>query len=394
MHNPTLPPDSTLSSFPTLLDGFFLGGFECSTHRRHDGRRLDLIAATGHDRHAARDYQRMAAHGLRTVRDGVRWHLIETTPGHYDWSSALPMVRAAREAGVQVIWDLCHYGWPDDVDIWRPGFVERFARFAAAFAALVRDEGGDAPFYCPVNEISYWSWAGGDMERFNPMATRRGMELKHQLVRASIAGIDAIRAADPRARIVQVDPIINVLPRPDRRGDKTAAEHARLAQYEAWDMIGGYAWPGLGGKPEYLDVIGVNYYSDNQWFLNGGTIGRDDPRYRPFADILAEVHQRYGRPVLVAETGAEGDARVPWFDYVCDQVQAALRDGVPVEGICLYPILDYPGWANDRHCEVGLYGLCDEEGGRCLHQPLADALERQQARFDRLFGRPTLQAAQ
>ncbi|WP_207461372.1 beta-glucosidase [Azospirillum sp. SYSU D00513] len=366
---------------PTLFDGFFLGGFECSTHRRHDGRRLDLIAATGHDRHAAADYGRMRANGIRTVRDGLRWHLIETTPGHYDWSSLLPMVRAAREAGVQVIWDLCHYGWPDDIDIWRPAFVERFARFAAAAAAVLRDEGVETPFYCPVNEISYWAWAGGDMARFNPMARGRGMELKHQLVRASIAAIDAIRAADPRARIVQVDPVINVMPRPDRRKDAEAAEQARLAQFEAWDMIGGHAWPGLGGKPEYLDIIGVNYYSDNQWFLHGGTIERTHPQYRPFADILAETHQRYGRPVLVAETGAEGDARASWFDYVCDQVQAALRAGVPVEGICLYPILDYPGWANDRHCETGLYGLCDEQGGRCLHQPLANALMRQQARF-------------
>ena len=60
----------------------------------------------------------MAELDLRTVRDGLRWHLIETPPGHYDWSSFLPMLRAATAAGVQVIWDLCHYGWPDDIDIW------------------------------------------------------------------------------------------------------------------------------------------------------------------------------------------------------------------------------------------------------------------------------------
>jgi beta-glucosidase/6-phospho-beta-glucosidase/beta-galactosidase len=372
---------------PNLFDSFFLGGFECSTHRRHDGRRLDLIAATGHDRHAASDYARMTGHGIRTVRDGVRWHLIETAPGRYDWSSLLPMVRAARTAGVQVIWDLCHYGWPDDIDIWRPAFVERFARFAGAVAALMRDEGIEAPFYCPVNEISYWSWAGGDKARFNPMAQGRGFELKHQLVRATIAAIDAIRAVAPDARIVHVDPVINVLPRPDRPNDRKAAEHFRLAQFEAWDMIAGHIWPGLGGRPDCLDIIGVNYYSDNQWFLNGGTIERTHPLYRPFADILAETFQRYGRPILVAETGAEGDARAPWFDYVAEQVQSALQRGVPVEGVCLYPILDYPGWTNERHCEVGLYGLCDEQGERPLHQPLADALKRHGARRDALPAR-------
>ena len=40
--------------------------------------------------------------------------------GRYDWSSFLPMLRAARETGTQVLWDLLHYGWPDDLDIWRP----------------------------------------------------------------------------------------------------------------------------------------------------------------------------------------------------------------------------------------------------------------------------------
>ena len=115
-----------------LFDSYFLGGFECSTHRRRDGRRLDLIAATGHDRAVVLDYRAMLEHGIRTVRDGVRWHLIETVPGRYDWSSFLPMLRAAEEVGVQVIWDLCHYGWPDHLDIWRPRFVDGFARFAAA----------------------------------------------------------------------------------------------------------------------------------------------------------------------------------------------------------------------------------------------------------------------
>ena len=111
-----------------LFESYFLGGFECSTHRRRDGRRLDLIAATGHDRAVLLDYRAMLDHGIRTVRDGVRWHLIETAPGRYDWSSFLPMLRAAEEVGVQVVWDLCHYGWPDHLDIWRPAFIDGFAR--------------------------------------------------------------------------------------------------------------------------------------------------------------------------------------------------------------------------------------------------------------------------
>jgi Beta-galactosidase len=93
---------------PNLFSSYFLGGLECSTHRRHDGQRLDLIETTRHDRRAAKDYRQLTEHGIRTVRDGLRWYRIERSPGHYDWTSFLPMLRAARDNGVQVIWDLCH----------------------------------------------------------------------------------------------------------------------------------------------------------------------------------------------------------------------------------------------------------------------------------------------
>ncbi len=182
---------------PRVFNSFVMGGFECASHRRRDGVRLDLLHSTAHDRWAGEDYAAMAACGIRTVRDGLRWHLIETSPYHYDWSSFLPMLRAARRQGTQVIWDLCHYGLPDDIDIWRPQFVERFAHFAAAVAQLIKDEGETAPFYSPINEISFWSWAGGEVAYFNPCATNRAMELKQQLVRASIAAIEAIREVEP-----------------------------------------------------------------------------------------------------------------------------------------------------------------------------------------------------
>ena len=370
---------------PRLFDSYFLGGFECATHRRFHGRRLDLLAATGHDRAVAQDYRALVQHGIRTVRDGVRWHLIETVPGCYDWASFLPMLHAARAVGVQVIWDLCHYGWPDDLDIWSPAFIERFARFARAVAQLVRNETETTAFYCPVNEISYWSWAGAEVARFNPGVRRRGAELKQQLVRAAIAATEAIWSVDGQARIVQVDPVIHVVARPERPRDRQPAEAYRCAQFQAWDMLSGRLCPELGGMPKYLDILGVNYYADNQWFLGGGTIELGHPLYRPFSAILAEVFQRYARPLVVAETGAEAAARVPWLRYVAGEVHAAVDAGIPVEGICLYPITDYPGWTNGRHCRVGLLGPLDRQGRRATYEPLADELRCQQAVFNGLY---------
>ena len=110
--------------------------------------------------------------------------------------------------------------------------------------------------------------------------------------------------------------MINVVPRSIRPQSRRAAEAHRQAQYEAWDMLAGWSWPGLGGRPAYLDIIGVNFYSDNQWFVGGRTIRVGHPRYRPFRKILAEMYVRYQRPLFVAETGGEGAIRVPWLPEV------------------------------------------------------------------------------
>jgi hypothetical protein len=366
---------------PSVFGSFFMAGYECATHRRRDGRRLDLLAGTGHGRWAAEDYRRQAALGIRCARDGLRWHLIETRPGHYDWSSFLPMLRAARDTGIQVVWDLAHYGYPDDLDIWRPEFVERFARFSGAVARLMVDEGIEVPFYSPINEISFWSWAGGDVGYFNPTAYGRGQELKHQLIRASIASIEAIREHAPNARFVQCDPLINVMPTSNRPDEIDNAERHRLSQFEAWDLLSGRIWPGLGGREDYLDIIGANFYPHNQWYSNSERIFRGHPQYRPLAGMLAELQQRYQRPILLAETGAEADDRVPWLHYVSDQLGLALARGVAIQGLCWYPYLDYPGWDDSRYCPTGLFGYADGEGGRAAYHPLQVAVEALQQRF-------------
>jgi glycosyltransferase involved in cell wall biosynthesis len=366
-----------------VFRSFIMGGFECSTHRLRSGKRLDLLNASQHDRYVRQDYKRLQQYSIQTARSGIRWHLIEPTPGRYDWSSVLPMLTAARDMRMQIIWDLCHYGWPDDIDIFSPEFTRRFVRMVSAFARVYAQETDDTPFFCPINEISFFSWGGGDVGYLNPFAHGRGFELKVQLVRTAIEAMDAVWDVLPQARFVHAEPVINVIAHPDRPGDAPWAEGHRIAQYQAWDMLSGRIWPQVGGNPKYLDIVGMNYYRNNQWIHGGHTVERHDPLYRPFRQIAREVYERYERPIFIAETGTEDDARADWFTYMADETRALIEAGIPIEGICLYPILCHPGWDNDRHCFNGLWDYCSEGGQREVYQPLAQVVQTQMVRLHR-----------
>jgi len=369
------------------MNSFFIGGFECSTHKQRSGRRLDMIAATRHDEFAFQDYARLTSVGIRTARDGIRWHLIESSPGQYDFDSARRMIDAAQQAGVQVIWDVLHFGWPDHVDPFDNDFPTRLAAFADRFANVLCQAGDAAPMIAPVNEISFLSFAGGQAGFFNPFAHDRGDDLKRQLVRGAIAASRAMRAVNPQTRLVHTDPIIHVIAHPDRPEDEAPARAHEQAQYASWDAIIGRAQPELGGSPDLLDIIGVNYYVHNQWAYPGGhrsMIRPSSPRYRPVHSMIADVYRRYERPIVIAETGIEDAPRPGWLAYMGHESRTAIRAGVELIGLCLYPIANHPGWDDNRHCHNGLWDYVDDDGHRPVYEPLADQLRRQQWLMERM----------
>jgi hypothetical protein len=164
----------------------------------------------------------------------------------------------------------------------------------------------------------------------------------------------------------------------DHPDDLRNAENYRRSQFQAWDMILGRSNAELGGAEDLIDVIGVNYYIHNQFVWEGQMIVPSDPRYRHVSQMLEEVHLRYRRPLFIAETGIEDDTRPAWLRYMCKEVFTALEAGVPVEGLCLYPIVNHPGWDDDRHCHNGLFDYPDPDGNRAVFVPLAEELVRQQ----------------
>jgi hypothetical protein len=148
-------------------------------------------------------------------------------------------------------------------------------------------------------------------------------------------------------------------------------------------MIAGRVAPELGGAERALDIVGVNFYSANQWEVPGGRklhwdAGSDDPRWLPLHKLLAEVYERYQRPIFIAETSHYGTGRAAWLREIAAEARKARAGGVPLEGICLYPILDRFDWEDPTHWHnSGLWDLAPLRNGhfpRVLNQEYAAAL--------------------
>ena len=367
-----------------IFQSFLMGGFECSTHRTSGNKRVDVIAASKHDIFPKSDYELLLNEKILTARDGVRWHLIETEPYKYDFSSVAGQIRSARETGIQIIWDLFHYGFPDDLDIFSREFVERFSAFAAAFIHFLIAQDDRRPLLCLINEISFFAWAAGEVGHFYPFEKRRGDEMKRNLVRATIAAAKKIKEISPDAFLIQTDPIIRVTAANQKHKDSADAFHK--CQFYALDLLLGKVEPEIGGHKNIIDMIGVNYYPFNQWrHPSGRKILRGHKNYQPFGEILREFYARYQKPVFIAETGTEDDERADWFKYICDEVRLAENAGVPISGICLYPILNHPGWDDDRHCCNGLWDYADESEKREIYEPLAEELRRESGQRQKHF---------
>ena len=373
------------------LNSFWMGGFESACQINGGRRRVDLVAATQHDRFADLDYQLLREQGLLVARDGLRWHQIEQAPGRFDFASLDSRLDAARRHGIQVIWNLCHYGWPEDLDILGDEFVPRFAAFARAAARYILDRTEGVPLFAPMNETSFLAWAIGERGFIFPYARGQAGEVKRQLVRAALAACDAIWDVDLRARFVHTDPIFHVFPPRWKPELADAAAAQKQGQYEAWDMIAGMAAPELGGHRCYLDILGVNYYHNNQWehpeTPNHWHLRPVDDRRMPLSQLLTETWKRYQRPLIMTETSHVGEGKAQWLAEVTDEVVIARKRGVPIEGVCLYPVIDRPDWEDPQHWHhSGLWDLVPDDMGhlqRVLDEPYARQLRRSQERLER-----------
>lgn len=346
-----------------LFKSFFMGGYECADMINCSNKRVDLLTLTGHDKQVDEDYALLSTNGIYTVREGIRWSVVETKPYQYDFSEVENRILAAQRSGIQQLWDICHFGFPDDLIPSDPQFTDRLVGVCKAFTEFYHLCTNDPLIITPINEISFLSYISGHVGATVPFLKNSGGLIKHHLCKAAITAIAAIKSIDPAAKILMVEPLIRIHPL-EGQSLPIHMEHHIEGQFEAMDMITGRLFPELGGQPDYMDLAGFNYYYNNQWYADGRDVcWKTQKELRDFPGLLKAAADRYGKPVVLSETGhfagryKYDDERALWIQHITEECIKAMKIGVDLRGICIYPVLDRPDWDYPKkYIPCGIWG--------------------------------------
>src|SRR3982751_52846 len=82
-------------------------------------------------------------------------------------------------------------------------------------------------FFTPVNEITFFSFCGGEWGWVAPYKNTKEdrFKLRLNLCKAAIAAVKAIREIEPGARMIHIDPLVQVVAPRDRPDQEQAAWH-------------------------------------------------------------------------------------------------------------------------------------------------------------------------
>ena len=359
-----------------------MGGYECADHINRDGIRVNLLRETQHDLRVEDDYRMLSAIGIRTVREGICWSAVDNDDGTFDFSEVRYRMDAAEKYGIQQIWDLCHFGYPDGIFPTHPLFTKRFGALCAAFAEFHKAFSRQPLFVVPINEISFLSWHSGDVRGTVPFAVNSGWDIKYHLCKAAITGIKILKEADPSCTVILVEPLIRV--HQAFECDAEVVRDLNEHQFQAMDIIAGRICPELGGDESLLEILGFNYYWNSEWEHRVGPLEWPETIYKRtrISKLLKVAADRYQKPIFLSETGHFGTGRIEWLNEVVHECQSALENGVDLLGICIYPVTDRPDWDDlTSFSNCGIWDL-DAQSNRIPHLDYIKTIREHQKKFN------------
>jgi beta-glucosidase/6-phospho-beta-glucosidase/beta-galactosidase len=334
----------------------FATGIDTSCPTDAAGTRFDQMDRNGHLALWEEDFECARQIGVTALRFGPAYYRAHTGPGRYEWDSCDAPMHRLREAGIEVIAELCNYGVPSWIGNFQdPGFPVLFAEYARAFAKRypwVR-------YYMPVTRIGAVARASAAEGQWNECLTSdaayvralRNMCMAHELA------VEAIVAERPDATIIHCERILQF----HGAGQRARAEADRRNALEllGLDLTVGHELP--QGLTRYLSDNGVAAVDlrflreprarDQRWLgleylpsserriASSGriTLARQGLGLRR---IATDYWRRYRLPLFHAGTHQASRRAVPWLREQWKQVMALRTVGIPIHGFTWLPITD------------------------------------------------------
>jgi beta-glucosidase len=352
---------------------------------------VDELSWTCHRGRERDDLALAVEAGADAVRYGLTWPEVETAPGTYDWRAVDEVVAHAESLGLELIWDLVHFGVPSHLDggFLDPCFPDAFAAYAGAFAERYR---GRITKITPLNEPYITTYFRAGWGIWPPYL--KGREGFARLAAPLVTGLRrAIRAIEQRAPETEIwlndgaDTFHPLTPELEHEGrfltrqryaifDLLIGSDEARRETAEWLVPAGFPTELVHDEPVRVDVIGLDYYPETEHDFELGPDG--SPRLSVAKDPVGlaatcrAYADRYGRALFIAESSAPGsdENRRRWLAWNLEELRCARAQGVEVVGYTWWPLFDHVDWntllvRRDGYvADVGLFRLTPGRGDR------------------------------
>jgi beta-glucosidase/6-phospho-beta-glucosidase/beta-galactosidase len=371
-------------------------------------RSLDEYELTQHYEFWRSDFDLVAETGVQALRWGIPWYRVQPKPKLWDWrwtDEALDYLVNVKH--ITPILDLMHYGTP----LWlensfiNAGYPQRVAEYTAAVAERYQSL---VKVYTPLNEPTINAHQAGRLGQWPPYLHGEDGYYKVlvALARGMVLATQALLAAQPGAKTVQVEAVGYRWSKDPRLAQRVAAENA--AQFLAFDLSTGRVDAGHILYPYLIehgvakhdldwfsrnavryDVLGANFYP---WSYSPMVERREKIRFlrhvtpgAALGQVLSYVYDHCRMPIMVTETSSHLDVmgRQLWMDDTIDAVRKLRREGLPIVGYTWFPMFSLYRWdcrlstrpLDGYLMHLGLYEL-ERDADRLLQRTATPLVDR------------------
>jgi beta-glucosidase/6-phospho-beta-glucosidase/beta-galactosidase len=359
-----------------------LGGFE-STQMFGTGE--DVLGTTRHIELWREDLTRLLMAGIRELRYSIPWHRIEKRRGSYDWRWLDQPLRFMEANGMEPIADPLHHTsfphWLTDGFL-HPDFPALYEQFISRICQRYPFIRKYTVFNEPLPTTLFCSYTG--MWYPHCSSDRHFVEMCLQSARAICRSCETLKRLKPDVQFVHVDTAEHHQTSDDQSDSWVQFANARrflltdlvLGRISRDHELHGYLI-GNGASdedlqwfrehPAIIDVLGLDYYvhSEMLWFWckekRRADIAARTRTPRGFTGIAEDYLERYGLPVMLAETNIRGsiEERISWLKFMETECEELVLSGHDFRGFCWYPSIDTTDWWN---CCTRATGKTDPQG--------------------------------